>query len=44
MWMNQLFTQAPVNFEKRCKMRIVVAVILACLGAGAIGMAVYSGG
>ena len=32
MWLNELFTEATINFEKRCRVRIVVSIGLAVLG------------
>ena len=32
MWLNQLFAETPVDFEKRCKKRILIGVIFIVLG------------
>lgn len=36
MWLNQLFTDTPINFEKRCKTRITVGSLAAVLGAATL--------
>ncbi|MEG0566039.1 MAG: hypothetical protein RR590_07440 [Hungatella sp.] len=36
MWLNQLFTESPIDFEKRCKTRIVWGMLLALLGLAAV--------
>ncbi len=33
MWLNQLFTEAPIDFEKRCRNRIILGILIAILGA-----------
>lgn len=32
MWLNQLFTETPFDFEKRCKNRITLGIFFAVLG------------
>lgn len=32
MWLNQLFMDSPIDFEKRCRTRIVMGILLAVLG------------
>ena len=38
MWLNQLFTDYPIDFEKRCKTRIKVGIGVVILGGISIGM------
>lgn len=33
MWLNQLFVETPIDFEKRCKNRIILGSLIAVLGA-----------
>lgn len=33
MWLNQLFTDTPIDFEKRCRTRIMLGAAIAILGA-----------
>lgn len=33
MWLNQLFTETSIYFEKRCRIRIILGVAIAVLGA-----------
>lgn len=42
MWLSQLFIESPINFEKRCRNRIITGMIAALLGAVALGMAFIS--
>lgn len=42
MWLNQLFIENPIDFEKRCRRRIITGVLFALLGAAALGMAFIS--
>ena len=36
MWLNNLFIENPINFEKRCRNRIVTGVLAAALGVVAV--------
>lgn len=36
MWLNQLFVENSIDFEKRCRMRITLGFVLAVLGLVAI--------
>ena len=38
MWLNQLFIENPIDFEKRCRNRIVYGICFILLGAAAIGL------
>ena len=38
MWLNQLFIENPIDFEKRCRNRIVFGICFILLGAAAIGL------
>lgn len=38
MWLNQLFIETPIDFEKRCRNRIVFGICFILLGAAAIGL------
>lgn len=42
MWLSQLFIDNPINFEKRCRSRIITGILFALLGAAALGMAFIS--
>ena len=42
MWLSQLFIENPINFEKRCRSRIITGILFALLGAAALGMAFIS--
>lgn len=33
MWLNHLFTENPIDFEKRCRGRIALGIFIAALGA-----------
>lgn len=33
MWLNRLFVEAPIDFEKRCRNRIIFGSVIAVLGA-----------
>lgn len=33
MWLNQLFTETPIDFDRRCRNRIALGVLIAVLGA-----------
>ena len=39
MWLNQLFVETPVDFDKRCKNRIILGGLIAVLGAVAFVLA-----
>lgn len=41
MWLDQLFRDEPINFEKRCQMRIKFGIGVVVLGVIAIGTAVF---
>lgn len=41
MWLNQLFTDSPVDFGRRCAMRVKVGVGIAVLGALSIGIGAF---
>lgn len=36
MWLNQLFVETPIDFKKRCRMRITGGVLFALLGVAAV--------
>lgn len=38
MWLNQLFVEAPIDFEKRCRNRIILGSVIAVLGAVTFGL------
>ena len=38
MWLNQLFIENPIDFEKRCRNRIVYGICFILLPASAIGL------
>lgn len=40
MWLKQLFIETPIDFERRCKTRIIAATLLAILGLISILMTV----
>lgn len=42
MWLNSLFIENPIDFEKRCRNRIVVGVIFMALGMAALILAVIA--
>ena len=44
MWLNQLFTDYPIDFEKRCKTRIKVGIGVVILGGISIGMIFLANG
>lgn len=39
MWLNQLFVETPVDFDKRCKNRMILGGLIAVLGAVAFVLA-----
>ena len=43
MWLNQLFVENPINFEKRCKNRIVIGILFILLGAVAVALSFAAG-
>lgn len=38
MWLKQLFVENNINFDKRCKTRIVLGILFAVLGAAAVAL------
>ena len=36
MWLNEMFIDSPIDFEKRCKSRITLGFVLAALGLAAV--------
>lgn len=44
MWLNHLFTDAPIDFKKRCKTRIWVGSFVIALGLIAILITIFAGG
>lgn len=38
MWLNRLFIESPINFEKRCRNRIVLGIMFVVLGLVALGL------
>ncbi|MBS5065869.1 MAG: hypothetical protein KHZ58_19165 [Hungatella hathewayi] len=36
MWLNEMFIDSPIDFEKRCKRRITLGFVLAALGLAAV--------
>lgn len=43
MLLNQLFIDNPINFDKRCKTRIVCSCLLIVLGAAAVALSFLAG-
>ena len=43
MWLNQLFVENPINFEKRCRNRIVIGILFALLGLVAVALSFVAG-
>lgn len=39
MWLNQLFVETSIDFEKRCRNRIILGSVIAILGAVTFGLA-----
>lgn len=39
MWLSQLFVETPIDFEKRCRNRIIVGSVMAVLGAVTFALA-----
>lgn len=39
MWLNQLFVESPIDFDKRCKNRMILGGLIAVLGAVAFVLA-----
>lgn len=42
MWLNRLFIETPINFEKRCRNRIIIGVVFTLLGLLALILAAAS--
>lgn len=42
MWLNSLFIESPIDFEKRCRNRIAVGIIFVALGMIALVLAVIA--
>ena len=36
MWLNRLFIESPIDFEKRCRNRVWIGVMFLVLGAAAL--------
>lgn len=43
MWLNQLFTETPIDFERRCRNRITLGFLMAALGAVTLLLPVIAG-
>lgn len=42
MWMNRLFVDSPIDFEKRCRNRIITGILFMVLGAVALVLSVVA--
>ena len=38
MWLNHLFIDSPIDFEKRCRNRVWIGVLFLVLGAAALAL------
>jgi len=38
MWLNHLFIDSPIDFEKRCRNRVWIGVLFLVLGAAALSL------
>lgn len=43
MWLNKLFIDEPVNFEKRCRSRVIVSAVIMAVGAVTWGVSLCYG-
>ncbi|RGY97823.1 hypothetical protein [Clostridium sp. AM58-1XD] len=43
MWLNQLFIENPINFERRCRSRIIIGILFALLGLVAVALSFVAG-
>lgn len=43
MWLNKLFIEEPIDFEKRCRSRVLISAVIMVIGAATWGISLYYG-